>query len=277
MPYLRSDAGRGRTPEVGEVLADAGALDEADVVAEIVADREQRVLRVQEVVVPDDRALARHLAAADAGRLRLREKPVDAQRAVEAEVRVGAVDAVVVARVGRLPRQEDRADVRRAQHIAAAAQHGVVVAGRAAFRIGLDRHQADAVRAGASGQARAGVDRNRRAVAGQPDAAAEEQQHLFFRRREAIVAEPRFARDVAEVERAGVLEEELALLRVVEAELRQVDLLLVGFGLREVRLGGDVEGQRRRDAVFHVEPGVRAGVERRAGDRPRASRRRSTA
>ena len=50
--------------EVDEMLADAGPLDEADVVAEIVADAEQRVLRVQEVVVPDDRAFARHLAAA---------------------------------------------------------------------------------------------------------------------------------------------------------------------------------------------------------------------
>jgi hypothetical protein len=33
------------------------------------------------------------------------------------------------------------------------------------------------------------------------------------------------------VERAGVLEEELALLRIIEAELRQVDLLLVGLRL----------------------------------------------
>ncbi len=52
---------------------------------------------------------------------------------------------------------------------------------------------------------------------------------------------PLVARDVAEVEDAGVLEEELALLGVEQAELREVDLLLVGFGLREVGLDGDVE------------------------------------
>ena len=54
-----------------------------------------------------------------------------------------------------------------------------------------------------------------------------------------------FRGDVAEVEDAGVLEEELALLREEQAELRQVDLLLVGFGLREVGIDGDVERQRR--------------------------------
>ena len=47
--------------------------------------------------------------------------------------------------------------------------------------------------------------------------------------------------NVAEVEDAGVLEEELALFWKEQAELREVDLLLVGFGLREVRIERGVE------------------------------------
>ena len=95
----------------------------------------------------------------------------------------------------------------------------------------------------------------------QADAPAEEQQDLFFGRREPRVAQPRFARDVAEIEHPGVLEKELPLLRIEQAELRQVHLLLVGFGLREVGQHRDVERQRRRDAVLHVDARARVAVE----------------
>src|SRR5207245_4562940 len=66
--------------EIDEMLADATPLDEADVVAEVVADAQQGILRVEEVVVPDDRPLAGHLAAVHLRRGRLREEAVDAQR-----------------------------------------------------------------------------------------------------------------------------------------------------------------------------------------------------
>ena len=59
---------------------------------------------------------------------------------------------------------------------------------------------------------------------------------------------------------------EVHVARVVEAELRQVDLLFVGFRLREVGFHGDVERQRRRDAVLHVvvhDPHDLAGTESR--------------
>src|SRR5262245_41674139 len=214
--------------EVDEVLAHAGPLDEPDVVAEVVADAEQRVLRVDAVVVPRHRALPGELAAVDAGRRRPGEERIDAERADEAEVRVDADDAVAIARQsGRLARQEDRADVGVAQDVAAAAQDRVVVAVALAERSGLNRHRADAEPSDPSSEASAGLDRNLVAELGQADPPREEQQHLLFRRREARVAQPRLARDVAEVEHAGVLEEELALLRKVEAELGQVDLLLV--------------------------------------------------
>ena len=67
--------------------------------------------------------------------------------------------------------------------------------------------------------------------------------------------------NVAEVEDAGVLEEELALFGKEQAELREVDLLLVGFGLREVRVDRGVEGQRRRDAGLHIDTGGQIFVE----------------
>ena len=101
---------------------------------------------------------------------------------------------------------------------------------------------------------------------GQPDATREEEQHLFFRRREARVSEARFARDVAEVEHARVLEKELALLRKVQVELREVDLLFVRLGLREVGLDGHVERQRRRHAVLRVDADVHAAIERLAAE-----------
>ena len=46
-----------------------------------------------------------------------------------------------------------------------------------------------------------------------------------------------------------------------QAELREVDLLLVGFGLREVRIDRGVEGQRRRDARLQIEAGAQIAVE----------------
>src|SRR5206468_3969744 len=107
-----------------------------------------------------------------------------------------------------------------------------------------------------SGQSPAGGDRDLPAGIGEADPPREEQQYFLLGRREALAPEARLARDVAEVEHARVLEEELALLGVVEAELREVDLLLVGFGLREVGLPGHVERQAGRDAVLRVEADV---------------------
>src|SRR6185437_12711896 len=96
---------------------------------------------------------------------------------------------------------------------------------------GLNRHQPEARASGASRQPPARDDWNRRAAVGEADATAEEQQDFLFGRREARVAEPRFARDVAEIKHPGVFEEELALLGKEQAELRQVHLLLVRFRL----------------------------------------------
>ena len=79
---------------------------------------------------------------------------------------------------------------------------------------------------------------------GQADAAAEEQ-----------VAQPLEAL-VADRERAGVLEEEVALLREEQREAGEVHLLLVDFRLGEVGVDRDVEGEAGLEAVLHVEPDV---------------------
>ena len=113
--------------------------------------------------------------------------------------------------------------------------------------------------AGAPGQPPAAVERHLRDLV-QPDAAAVEHD-----RRVAAAAADEAAvevaagavdRHAAERERALVLEEELALLRKEQTEPRQVDLLLVGFDLREVGVDGQVGGEALRDGVFHVEAGV---------------------
>ena|SRR5437773_7647144 len=83
-------------PEIGEVLADPGPLDEPDVVAEMVADREEGVLPVDAVVVPRGGSFPGQLATAQPGRPRSREKPVEAQRLDEPEVRVDAGNLVAV-------------------------------------------------------------------------------------------------------------------------------------------------------------------------------------
>src|SRR4030095_5941146 len=105
-----------------------------------------RILRMDEIVVPCRRSLPRHLTAGHAWRERPREEAVDAERLHEAEVRVDAGDCVAVrGRAARLPRQEDRADVRIPEDVAPAAQNGVVVARSRSLSFGLNRHRADAV------------------------------------------------------------------------------------------------------------------------------------
>ena len=152
-----------------------------------------------------------------------------------------------------------------AKHVTAHAQHGVVVAGVGLVRFALHRHRAEAEAADAAGEPQAAVERVDFARVVQPDAPAEEQQQILLGRTEARDG-ARVARNVAEVEDAGVLEEELALLRVEEAELGQVDLLLVGFGLREVWVDRDVERQRRRHAQLEVDADLAVAVEAALAD-----------
>ncbi len=248
---------------VQEVPGHAGAAHEAHVGAEALADVHDRVLRAQPAGLPADGGLRRGLPARFARRLRARGEAVEAEIAEHAEVHVGAGHPVEVAAAARgLARHHDGADVRRAEHVAADARHAVVLTASPAVRLALHAEQAQAVLPGATRGAHAAVQRHLLAGIGQADAAAEEQEQVFLRRPEPRRL-PLIAGDVAEVERAGVLQEELALLGEEQAELGQVDLLLVGLGLREVGIDGDVEGQGRAQPGLHVEAG--AAIERHVG------------
>ena len=128
----------------------------------------------------------------------------------------------------------------------------------------------------AAGQPRAGEDRNRVAGVRQADVPAEEQAHVLrrvLRGRRPPPPPPPGVAAAAELEDAGVLEEEVALLGKEQAEARQVDLLLVGLDLREVGVDREVQRQARRHAVLHVEPGVEIAVGRGRADRVGAAER----
>ena len=131
----------------------------------------------------------------------------------------------------------------------------------------LDVQRADRPAADAAGQARAGEQRNGIAGRRQADLPAEEEDHVLRRVLAPAATAAATATGVAgaELEDARVLEEEVALLGEEQAEARQVDLLLVGFDLREVGVDREVPRQPGRDAVLHVEAGVVVLVERHAG------------
>ena len=100
----------------------------------------------------------------------------------------------------------------------------------------------------AAGQARAAQDRDRLAGSDKADPPAEEEAHVLrsgsaARRR--VAAAATLAADIAELEDALVLEEEIALLGEEQVEPREVDLLLVGFDLREVGVDGEVPARAR--------------------------------
>ena len=99
----------------------------------------------------------------------------------------------------------------------------------------------------ASGEPRAGEKRNRIARRRQADPPAEEEDHVLRRVLPAAAAAAAATAAAvlpgAELEDAGVLEEEVALLGKEQAEAREVDLLLVGFDLREVGVDGEVPRQ----------------------------------
>ena len=83
-------------------------------------------------------------------------------------------------------------------------------------------------------------------AAGQADAAAEEE---FDGAAEGTPA--------ADSKQARVLQEERPLLGEEETETVEIDLLVIGFDLCEVRVQGHVESQARSDAVLQIDTAVR--------------------
>src|SRR5204863_10084666 len=92
-------------------------------------------------------------------------------------------------------------------------------------------------------------DGNWRAARAQPDPAAEERDDLVARA-------AGWSRGGRDAEDARVLQEQLALLREEQIEAREVDLLLIGLDLREVRPVAEVERHRLGLPVLAVEPAI---------------------
>ena len=95
-------------------------------------------------------------------------------------------------------------------------------------------------------------------VPGDADAAREEQEEG----RRLVQAAP------AEVEDAGVLQEEVALLGEEEVEAREVHLLVVGLHLGEVRMDGAVQHEPRPHFPLRVEADVGLPCRSRASSAP---------
>ena len=157
-----------------------------------------------------------------------------------------------------LPVGGDRADVRSAEDLLAHACHREVLAGLAIGVRGLGVQHADIEAGDLAGELAADRDGDRRALVRQADVAAVEQ---LERRR------PEVEQAHAHAQRVGAFDEELALLGKEQAEARQVDLLRVHFGLREVGVHREVGGQRRGRLPLQV-------VDADLGDAPGRPRRR---
>ncbi len=93
-------------------------------------------------------------------------------------------------------------------------------------------------------------------VLGESNLTAEEQDHVLSRVLPPAAAATGAARADTKLIDARVLEEEVAFLWEEQAETRQVDLLLVGFDLREIRVDGEVPRQARCHAVLHIHAGI---------------------
>ena len=257
---------------VSAVLRHVAATHEADFWVEIRLDRVVLRRERELVVAPGHQEIAGHVVARSPGRVAAQHVRVDFQPLEELEVHVRSVDAVVVVRQRRLAVGHDGADPRGSEEVPFVAADEVVVGrdgrgrGRSDELLGLHHQHADVVARRLSGHARAADDRNLRPGGAQADSPAEERHQVGRRAVEVAVAR-------AEREGAGVLEEEVALLREEQVEARQVHLLLIDFDLGEVGAVGGVERHRRRQAVLGVEPAVEVHcrAQRPGGARLRAA------
>ena len=261
-------AGEARAqPGIEDVLARVRAPQEAHVVGETLADLQHTGLAVEELRLVVERCASRVLAGVLAGRARCHQVRIPVEPAEEADICVSPDDPVPVAGVrGGQSVHDEKPDVGARQQISSHAKHRIVAA--LGGRRGSCLHGKGADREPAQLSRQPDTCRNGNGLAGGREADAtteEEQQILVGRGRRELSVVPR---RVAHVEDAGILEKELALLRKELRELGEVDLLLVGLHLREVRVHGDVEREPLRDAVFQVHSRVSGPVKTGAPHSP---------
>src|SRR5688572_30284725 len=210
---------------------------EADLVVETLADAVEASAERPRPVLIAGGCASRHIAAAPGdGRLwreGLRGVAVDAQKS-KPEVCIDATDAVEMASALFLV-EEDDADVRVGQDVAAQSNRAEVGRRYPTLFALLDVQEAERIPALAAGHARTRQDGNRRGIVGQADPTAEKQPHLLrgvlARHRAAAPAAAEAAEAAAKLKDAGVLEKEVTLFRKEQTESRKVDLLLVRFHL----------------------------------------------
>ncbi len=147
-----------------------------------------------------------------------------------------------------MPVRDDGPDVRSLSDVALESSHGEVGDRRTQRLVVGGGHvdQADSLATGATGEPCAADDRYGlrlgEACALQADATGKEQQQVG-RAKELLGAE---------VEDAGVFQEEVALLGEEEGEARQVDLFVVGLHLGEVRVERQVEREPGGQAELRI-------------------------
>ena len=265
VPGQRRQPGAGA--DVEEVLSHSGPTIVPQVVLEAVADLEHPGLRVVGIGLDVERRPDGVLPPALPRRGGADQERVPVEAPEEPDVGVGAEDPVVVARgIGGLPVHGQDAQVRPDPDVAPDPKDRVVGGRRARRRPGQHREAAEREAAGASGQPEPDRDRDRSSRGIEPDPPTEEEEEVFVRgRRGAGLVAPGC---VADVEDARVLQEELALLRKELAELGQVDLLLVGLDLGEVRIDGGVEREPRSDPGLEIDPGIHRLIEAGAARLP---------
>ena len=245
----------------------ARPLHEARFGVEVLLHVEEVHVHVPLGIAIGNAAIHGHVVADFAGCFGLGQVRADLQAAAKRKVGIDAHRPVEVARARLVLVDEDGADARAPQDVAAVAADEEVVTGTAEGAVGLDVEHADVMRARLARQPRAADDRHRLARGRQADATTEEQIGLHLRRRE--------RRPGAHREEVRVLEEEVALLREEEAEAREVDLLVVDFHLGEVGVEREIEVEPGRQAIARIEADVthhRRGVDRwrRRDDAPAA-------
>ena len=235
-------------------IADAG--EEPELVVEVLADLGVGVVEPRAPAVPVEVAGGRVVPAGDAGGGALGDVAAGAQARVEGDVPVRGADPVLVA--GGVLRQADDAEGGAVAEVALQPQDapgGLRLVDQAAVAVRpvldllrLEAEDAHVVLPLVAGQLDAAQDGDRRpAVGGEADLAAEEEEGL----RGVLGVRP-----LADVEGARPFEEEGALLREEQGVAAQVDVLLVGLGLREVGLDGDVGHQVGGQVDLDVAAGV---------------------
>ena len=240
------------TADVAVELPVAGAAEETDLRIEVLA-----YLRVAGSPAPERRAVGTAeaetvVAAGEARGLGLPHPAGEFGVVADPDLPVDRVRAVEVA-VGRqgartLAVDDEHARPAAVAVLAAYARDAEVVAVNLAEIVGLHVQEADVQAARLAGESDPTQDGDRLA-AGEADPPAEEEFHP------AAEGTP-----AADPELARVLQEEGPLFGEEEAETVEVDLLIVGLDLREVRVQGHIEREARGDAVLEVHAAVPFGA-----------------